>query len=121
MSTLGRQRILVVDDEPLVCESVRMLLSYDGHDVDTAHSGEEALARQSQIEFDVVITDFSMPGMKGDELSRVLKERAPHKPVIMLTAFPPACPPATIDLVVTKPFFVDSLREGLVKVLKKVA
>jgi CheY-like chemotaxis protein len=118
MSKLPRQRILVVDDEPLVCESVCMLLTYEGHDVQTAASGEEALLRHSQAEFDVVITDFSMPGMKGDELSRALKERAPSKPVIMLTAFPPAQPPVTIDLVLTKPFFLDTLRKGLARVLK---
>jgi CheY-like chemotaxis protein len=109
---------LVVDDEPLVCESVAMLLAYEGHDVETACSGEEALVKHSQAEFDVVITDFSMPGMKGDELSRALKERAPTLPVILLTAFPPARPPVTIDLVLTKPFYVATLREGLARVLK---
>jgi CheY-like chemotaxis protein len=113
-----RRRILVVDDEPLVCESVAMLLNYEGHHVETAGSAEEALLKYSQTEFDVVITDFSMPGMKGDELSRALKERAPSKPVIMLTAFPPSRQPATIDLVLTKPFFLDTLREGLARVLK---
>ncbi len=96
-----------------------MLLSYDGHDVETASSGEEALAKHNGAEYDVVITDFSMPGMKGDQLSVALKERAPSKPVIMLTAFPPAQPPASIDLVLTKPFFVDSLRDALAKVLGK--
>lgn len=121
MSNIRRQRILVVDDEPLVCESVAMLLSYEGHDVQTAGSAEEALVKHKEAEFDVVITDFSMPGMKGDELSRELKDRAPSKPVIMLTAFPPSLPPDTIDLVLTKPFFVDTLRTGLSKVLKKAA
>src|SRR5688500_10039159 len=95
MSNIRRQRILVVDDEPLVCESVAMLLSYEGHDVQTAGSAEEALVKHKETEFDVVITDFSMPGMKGDELSRELKDRAPSKPVIMLTAFPPSLPPDT--------------------------
>jgi two-component system cell cycle sensor histidine kinase/response regulator CckA len=116
-----RKRILVVDDEPLVCESVCMLLTYEGHDVKTAASGEEALTKYTHAEFDVVITDFCMPGMKGDELSRALKERAPSTPVILLTAFPPARQPATIDLVLTKPFFLDTLREGLARVLKAAA
>lgn len=112
------RRILVVDDEPLVCESVRMLLMHEGHHVETANSGEEALAKYDPSNFDVVITDFSMPGMKGDQLSQSLKERSPSKPVILLTAFPPARQPATIDLVVTKPFFLDTLRAGLADVLK---
>ena len=46
MSIQRRHRILVVDDEPLVCESVAMLLAHDGHDVETAASGEEALSKQ---------------------------------------------------------------------------
>lgn len=98
-----------------------MLLSYEGHEVQTARSAEEALVKHKEMEFDVVITDFSMPGMKGDELSRALKDRAPSKPVIMLTAFPPSLPPKTIDLVLTKPFFVDTLRTGLAKVLRMAA
>jgi two-component system cell cycle sensor histidine kinase/response regulator CckA len=121
MSLQRRHRILVVDDEPLVCESVAMLLAHDGHDVETAASGEEALSKQSSGRFDVVITDFSMPGMKGDQLSAVLKERAPSLPVIMLTAFPPPTRPVSIDLVLTKPFFLDTLREGLRHVLKVAA
>ena len=83
----------MVDDEPLVFESVAMLLAYDGHDVETAGSGEEALSKQSSAQFDVVITDFAMPGMKGDQLSAMLKQRAPSLPVILLTAFPPPTRP----------------------------
>ena len=121
MSLQRRHRILVVDDEPLVCESVAMLLAHDGHEVETAASGEEALSKQSSGQFDVVITDFSMPGMKGDQLSAELKQRAPSLPVIMLTAFPPPTRPVTIDLVLTKPFFLDTLRQGLKRVLNVAA
>ena len=117
MSTVTRQRILVVDDEPLVCESVRMLLTYEGHHVQTASCGEDALLKHSQAEFDIVITDFAMPGMKGDELSQNLKQRAPSKPVILLTAFPPSRQPETVDLILTKPFYLDTLRQGIAKVL----
>jgi CheY-like chemotaxis protein len=121
MSFQRRHRILVVDDEPLVCESVAMLLAHDGHEVEMASSGEEALNKQSSGEFDVVITDFLMPNMKGDQLSAALKARAPSLPVILLTAFPPPTQPVTIDLVLTKPFFLDTLREGLRRVLKVAA
>jgi CheY-like chemotaxis protein len=121
MSIQRRHRILVVDDEPLVCESVAMLLAHDGHDVETASSGEEALFKQGSAQFDVVITDFAMPGMKGDQLSAMLKQRAPSLPVILLTAFPPPTRPVTIDLVLTKPFFLDTLREGLRHVLNVAA
>jgi CheY-like chemotaxis protein len=107
------QRILVVDDEPFVCESVKMLLAYDGHVVETAGGGNEALAKYDPAKFDLVITDFSMEGMKGDQLARAIKQLAPDKPIILLTAFPPERKPDGIDLVLTKPFYFDSLREAL--------
>ena len=118
MSVLGC-RILVVDDEPLICESIRMLLAYDGHRVETAGSGEEALQRFDG-QFDLVFTDFCMPGMKGDELAGAIKNRAPNKPVILLTAFPPSYRVPAIDLVVTKPFYLSNLRDAIDTVMKKL-
>ena len=115
--TVSSRRILVVDDEAMVCESVRLLLAYDGHQVETASSGPEALAKLETGTFDVVFTDFSMPGMKGDELAQKVKERDPRKPVILLTAFPPSTQPQAVDLIITKPFYLATLREGLERVL----
>src|SRR6185369_12031338 len=111
------QRILVVDDQPFVCESVKMLLAYDGHAVETASGGKEALAKYDPGKFDLVITDYSMEGMKGDQLADAIKHLAPDKPIILLTAFPPEVKPASIDLVLTKPFYFDSLRAALSEVL----
>ena len=113
-------RILVVDDEALVCESIGLLLAYDGHRVETASSGEEALARFDRGQFDLVFTDFCMPGMKGDELAAAIKDRAPDKPVILLTAFPPAYKVPAIDLVITKPFYLSTLREAVETVMGKL-
>src|ERR1043166_9445911 len=52
-----KRNILVVDDEPLVCETVAMLLQVDGHRVASAHSATEALALFESGKFDLVITD----------------------------------------------------------------
>ena len=86
MPPLPPKRILVVDDEPFVCESIRMLLAHDGHEVETAQGGEEALAKYDPARFDLIFTDFSMPGMKGDQLATAIKEKKPARPVVMLTA-----------------------------------
>src|SRR5712671_4992290 len=107
------QRILVVDDEPFVCESVKLMLAYDGHSVETAESGKDALRKYDPAKFDLVITDYSMEGMKGDQLAQAIKRLAPAKPIILLTAFPPEQKPDGIDLVLTKPFYFDTLREAL--------
>jgi CheY-like chemotaxis protein len=109
------KRILVVDDEPGIQQSLGMLLTFDGHKVQTAGSGEEALAKFNPQDFDLVITDFSMSGMKGDELAAAVKKLAPKMPILLLTAFPPALKPPAVDLVVTKPFYVATLREALAK------
>src|SRR5205809_7329531 len=82
-----KRRILVVDDEPFVCEAVKMMLAFDGHAVETACSGKEALALFENGKFDVVITDFAMPTMKGDELAAAIKARSPTQPVVMITAY----------------------------------
>src|SRR5947208_1677251 len=58
---LPKRRILVVDDEPFVCEAVKMMLAFDGHVVETATSGKDALAKFDQSKFVLVITDISMP------------------------------------------------------------
>src|SRR5690242_2929184 len=62
-----RRHILVVDDELLVAETVTLLLEWDGHLVDMASSGEEALSLFEPGKFDLVITDFFMPTMDGGE------------------------------------------------------
>src|SRR5206468_8124896 len=76
-----QRRILVVDDEPFVCDAVKMMLNFDGHVVETASNGKEALAMFEKGKYDLVITDFAMPKMKGDELAAAIKERSPKQPV----------------------------------------
>ena len=115
------KKILVVDDEPMVCEAVKMLLEFDGHRVVTAVNGNEALALFDHGGFDVVITDYTMPGMKGDELALALKARLPAQPVIMLTAHAEmiktvAVPLKGVDQLVSKPFQFQDLREAIQRV-----
>jgi len=123
MSTPGSKarRILVVDDEPLVCDALRMMLNFDGHEVQTAHSAREALALFAPGKFDVIITDFEMPQMKGDEFATTIKARDPHQPVVMITAYAELLqsskrPLAGVDFMISKPFLLENLREALAKV-----
>ena len=112
------KRILAVDDEPFVCESVKMMLMFDGHEVETASSGDQALEKFDPARFDLVVTDYAMPGMKGDQLAKAIKERSPEMPVILLTAFPPEIQPACFNVVITKPFAFEDLRNALIQVDK---
>lgn len=116
-----QRRILVVDDEPLVCDAVKMMLEFDGHVVETARNAKDALAMLEQDKFDLVITDFEMPIMKGDELAAAIKARDPKQPVILITAYAEMLqssgnPLKGIDLTISKPFLLQNLREAIAKV-----
>jgi CheY-like chemotaxis protein len=119
---MQKKRILVVDDEPFVCDAVKMMLAFDGHDVVTANSAKEALGLFERGRFDLVITDFAMPVMKGDELALAIRERAPEQKILMITAYAEMLrsrvnPMEGVDFVISKPFLLDHLREALVTVL----
>jgi DNA-binding NtrC family response regulator len=83
--TLSLQ-IMVVDDEETICEALAAWFAKDGHRVDTANSGLQALERLEQKLFDVYLVDIKMPGMDGLEFLAKLKEKQPDASVIMITA-----------------------------------
>ncbi len=106
-------RILVVDDEPSVRESVRYALEQEGFDVTLAADGEEAERWISHDRFDLLILDIMMPGKSGLDITREVRAHSPV-PIILLTA-----KDAEVDKVVglevgaddyvTKPFSVREL------------
>lgn len=121
-TSINPRNILVVDDEAYVCDALKMLLTLDGHAVVTANSGAEALGLFSERSFDVVITDYSMPVMKGDELAATIKARKPSQPIVMITAYVEVLtgaktPLEGIDVLVSKPFRLEQLREAIAKAL----
>jgi CheY-like chemotaxis protein len=118
------KRILVVDDDPLVCDSVRMMLAHDGHAVEMALSGQEALQRFVKGKFDLVLIDYAMPVMRGDELAVAIRAQAPDQPIAMITAHAelmesPANPLAGTVFVIAKPFRLEELREVIDKLWPK--
>lgn len=111
--------MLVVDDEPDVCDCIRLLLTYEGHEVTSANSGRAALAAFENEKFDVVVTDYFMPGMKGDELAAAIKMRTPSQPVMMISGFiPEPNAMSAVDFVLSKPFGLDDLRDAIDRVSK---
>jgi len=65
---VSMSRILVVDDEMIVCESCKRILEEEGYEVDIALSGKEAFEKMKGNPFDIVITDLKMPGIDGMEV-----------------------------------------------------
>jgi len=80
-------RILVVDDEKIVCDMSRIWLTSDGYDVTIFTDSTEARAALETQRFDVIITDLKMKEVDGIELLEVAKETNPDAKVILLTAF----------------------------------
>jgi two-component system response regulator PilR (NtrC family) len=81
------QRILVVDDEQIIRESLSFILKKEGYSVDEAANGKNALARHESNPYDVIITDIEMPEMKGVELLKQIRQRTPQALVVIITAF----------------------------------
>ena len=84
---MGNPRILVVDDEPIVCESCKRILGEEGYEVDIALSGQEAFEKMKRDTYDVVLTDLKMPGIDGMEVLRTLRKDYSETMVIMITGF----------------------------------
>jgi two-component system, OmpR family, response regulator len=112
---ISRKRILVTDDEPEVREALRMMLDFDGHIVAEAASGQEALSLFGPDRFDLVMTDYAMPGMRGDELARNIKRLAPSQPILMVTGSPQFAAGfgEAADAILAKPFTFGDLRQAI--------
>jgi two-component system response regulator HydG len=80
-------RILIVDDEQHVRQSLAAWFREDGYNVSTAANGREALAELARAGADILLADIKMPGMDGLELLRRTKETAPDATVIVMTAY----------------------------------
>ena len=86
--TSNGKRVLVVDDEDVVCRSYERVLTQAGFDVAKAHSGAEALDRVRDRDYDVMLADLKMPGMDGLEVIEQLRGSNPGMPVVVITGYP---------------------------------
>lgn len=106
-------RVLVVDDEPMVRETLRQVLSNEGYVVDLAVDGETALERVHAAQPDVILLDLMMPGMNGQQFLRVLRDDPAHAsvPVMIMTAVHglKISPSLGVSEVVEKPFNIEEL------------
>jgi DNA-binding response OmpR family regulator len=113
--------VLLTEDEPSLRQILSSYLKVDGHIIEPAANGLEALAKYEPGAFDLVITDRAMPEMGGDALAAELQRRGSTSPVIMLTGLGDLMNevgerPDGVDLVVAKPVTLAELRAALVMV-----
>ncbi len=116
------EKILVVDDEEIVCHSIKKILSRKGYTVENALDVESAVQKISNTSYDLVITDLMMPKTNGMELLQIIRDHYPELEVVMITGY------ASIESAVKatklgassylpKPFTPDELTEITEKAL----
>jgi two-component system nitrogen regulation response regulator NtrX len=117
-----KARVLVIDDEPAIRDTLRMILEYDGHDVALAGSGQEGLALAEREPPDLVFLDIKMPGMDGLEVLTRLRAQSESLPVVMISAHGTAASALEagrlgafrfIEKPLSKDYVLDAVREGL--------
>ena len=114
-----RKSILLADDQQSVREAISLLLSLDEHAVVEASNGAEALDLFRRGQFDLVITDFDMPKMKGNELATRIKQLSPAQPILMITAYAEKLGASDnpVDALLDKPFQIEDLRRTMAELL----
>jgi two-component system cell cycle response regulator CpdR len=117
-----RHKILVVEDDPTVLKFVAAVLARDGFCVAAAGSAEEALPCIAADDFDLVITDFRMPGRSGDAVVNAVREAGRNMEVIMMTGLATDMPdwiqsgPRAVRIL-AKPFTISDLRAAVAKAI----
>lgn len=80
-------RVLVVDDDPLVCGAIEACLQRQGFEITVAEGGEAGLHALETVAFDLMLVDVFMPHMRGYESIRIFHERAPTIPLIAMSGY----------------------------------
>jgi DNA-binding NtrC family response regulator len=123
---MKKKKILVIDDERIILDSVKKILGDEDFDVDPAISSREGLERAMNRDYDLVLTDIRMPEIGGMRILRDIKRSKPATPVVIFTGY------ATVQSAVQamklgasdyieKPFTPDMLLTTVKKVLERAA
>jgi DNA-binding NtrC family response regulator len=114
-------RVLIVDDDVALREMLREAFWSFGHVAEAVDSAEAALKVFAPDRFDAVITDSFLPGMRGEELARIVKQQHSEMPVILITGDPTAPLPDGVDYLWHKPFEMAILLKVLLGECRRMA
>ena len=84
---MNRSRVLVVDDDPSLRNTTRLILRHKGFDITTARDGVEALEQIRATTFDVILMDIRMPGMSGVDVLEEIRASGSSTAVVFMTAY----------------------------------
>lgn len=120
-SASAKRRVLVIDDETQVLETVCEALALEGYDVTPASDGAAGLALIPTVRPHVIVFDLWMPVMDGWEFRHAQKAAHPEIPVVVLSALNPRDPKVqdlAADALVAKPFDLDDLYSAVARVIR---
>ena len=117
-------RVLVVDDDEAVRETLAQGLAREGYTVHAAGSVGDAVALLGREPVDLVVTDLVLPGGSGLEVARAVKRSHPGTPVVLVTGWPGRVATETleahgIDAIVEKPVGLDAIRRTVATLLER--
>lgn len=116
------RKMLVVDDEEVVCQACRRIFVRQGFDVEVNTDARQGLARATESDFTIILLDIKMPNMDGIEFLEKLREKQPDVPVLIITGYP-SIPNASAAMrlgacdYVTKPFTSEEITWAVQRVL----
>ncbi|HSH03249.1 MAG TPA: ATP-binding protein [Anaerolineae bacterium] len=120
----GNEHILLIDDEKMVCDLGRSILTKLGYQVSAYVDGHEALKRfqRNPQDFDLVITDYSMPLLMGPQLIKKIREIREDIPILLLTGYTNLATAESLDKwgcdgVITKPYRMKQINQAIRRVL----
>jgi CheY-like chemotaxis protein/anti-sigma regulatory factor (Ser/Thr protein kinase) len=119
-------KILVVDDQEIIRELISEMLRGEGHQVEMAAAGADALVLLENESFDLIISDLSMPDMTGAQLASEIRSKGDQTPLILLTGFGDEMlaqggTPPGVTLILSKPVTGVGLHQAMQTVLAKTA
>ncbi|HNX80932.1 MAG TPA: response regulator [Candidatus Omnitrophota bacterium] len=120
----GPSRILVVDNEPDIVETLSLYLRSKGFLVKESLSGKEAIKIMQTERFDIILLDILMPEFRGTEVAKIVRHTFPTTQIIVITAFPDEgaglYKDNLYDALFIKPLKLDDLHKEIIRLLKKV-
>lgn len=83
-----KRRILIIDDDENICDSLSLILGARGYEVDVAHTGKEAVEKSDKYIYNLAVLDIRLPDIEGTKLLKQMRETTPRMVKIMLTGYP---------------------------------
>ncbi len=120
------ERLLIVEDEDTLCESLQRVFRRDGYEVDRADSAESAFRLLESSSYDLIITDIVLPGISGIELLTKYRKTKPTQKVMVITAYASlataveAIKAGACDFII-KPLMHDEMKNAVRKALDSPA